>query len=123
MVGLNPTQAPNPSQASHAFDFLIPFFFNQFARLPGAVLQRFAMNLCVETFASSATIPGRNGSSLLLPGPYGRPSGLPEAFLALSVSLILAESRSRSISAAMEKAMAMIRLWMVSSSLQDPLMA
>ena len=48
-------------------------------------------------------------------GPFGRPSGLPETFLALSASLVLAESGPRPIPAAMGKAMAMIRLWMVSA--------
>ena len=60
---------------------------------------------------------------MLLPGPFGRPSGCPEAFLAPGASLVLAEIKSRSIVAAIEKAMAMILLWMVSSSLQDPLIA
>ena len=122
-VGLNPTWVQNLPKDSHAFGFLNPFFFIQFARVPGVVLQRFAMNLCVDPFASSASISGRNGSSLLLPVPFGRPSGFPATFLALSASLVLAESRSRSISAAIENAMAMIRLWIVSSSLQDPLIA
>lgn len=50
------------------------------------MLQRFAMNFRAEPFVSSASILGRNGSSLLLPGPFGRPSGRPETFRALSAS-------------------------------------
>ncbi len=71
-------------------------------------------------FASRGSISGRYGSNLLLPGPFGRPRGRPAAFLAPSASVVLARIRSRSISASMEKAMAMILLWIVPSGHQAP---
>jgi len=79
----------------HCAGFLIPFFPSQFERLAGVVPQRFAMNFRVDPFASMASTSGRNGSSLLSPGPFGLPSGRPAAFLALSASLVPAETGSR----------------------------
>ena len=55
--------------------------------------------------------PGRKASSLLLPGPLGRPSFSPWAFLKRKASFVRCEIKSRSISAAIENASAMISLW------------
>jgi hypothetical protein len=46
------------------------------------------------------------GSSLLFPGPIGLPSFIPCAFLKRKASLVRCEIRSRSISAAIEKVIA-----------------
>jgi NAD(P)-dependent dehydrogenase (short-subunit alcohol dehydrogenase family) len=67
------------------------------------------------------SISGRSGSSLLFPGPVGLPSFIPCAFLKGKASLVRCEIRSSSISAAIEKAIAMILLWMLWSKRQFPL--
>ena len=59
------------------------------------------MNFWVDPLASSASISGRCLSSLLLPGPFGRPTGRPEARLARRASFVraainLARSRRQS---------------------------
>ena len=56
--------------------------------------------------ASSASISGRCLSCLLLPGPFDRPTGRPEARLARRASFVRAEINPRSISAAIEKSWA-----------------
>ena len=81
------------------------------------------MNFWVDPLASSASISGRCLSSLLLPGPFGRPTGRPEARLARRASFVRSEINPRSISAAIENTIAMILLWMISSRCQSPLIA
>ena len=56
------------------------------------------MNFWVDPLASSAPISGRCLSSLLLPGPFDRPTGRPEARLARRASFVRAEINPRSIS-------------------------
>ena len=56
------------------------------------------MNFWVDPLASSASISGRCLFSLLLPGPFGRPTGRPEARLARRASFVRAEINPRSIS-------------------------
>ena len=58
--------------------------------------------------------------SLLFPGPGGLPSIIPCDFLKRNASLVRCEIRSRSISAAIEKAIAMILLWILWSRRQAP---
>ena len=56
------------------------------------------MNFWVDPLANSASISGRCLSSLLLPGPFYRPTGRPEARLARRASFVRAEinpARSR----------------------------
>ena len=53
-----------------------------------------------DPLANSASTSGRCLSSLLLPGPFGRPTGRPEARLARRDSVVRAEINPRSISAA-----------------------
>lgn len=60
---------------------------------------------------------------LLFPTPCGRPSLAPANFLAARASLVRLAIRSRSISAAIAKAIAMILLWMLLSSRQLPFTA
>ncbi len=55
----------------------MPCFFIQLLKLAGVV-----------PLASKASISGRKGSSLLLPGPFGRPNETPAAFLARRASLV-----------------------------------
>ena len=68
------------------------------------------MNFWVDPLASSVSISGQRLSSLLLPGPFGRPTGRPEARLARRASFVRAEINLRSISAAIENTIAMILL-------------
>jgi hypothetical protein len=72
------------------------------------------------TICQQAFDLGQYGSSLLFPGPVGLPSFIPCAFLKRKASLVRCEIRSRSISAAIEKAIAMILLWMLWSKRQAP---
>ena len=64
------------------------------------------MNFRVDPLASSASISGRCLSSFLLPGPFGRPTGRPDARLARRASVVRAAINPRSISAAIEKSWA-----------------
>ena len=73
----------------------MPFFFIQLSKLASDEPYRLAMNFLVEPLRSRASIAGRNGSSLLFPGPLGLPNFTPAAFLALRASLVRAEIRSR----------------------------
>ena len=84
----------------HSFGFLIPRFFVRFTRSAGEGLQRFAMmNFWVDPLASSAAISGRCSPCLLLPGPFGRPTGRPKARLVGRSSFICAEINPRSTAA------------------------
>src|SRR5208282_2539713 len=75
------------------------FFFNQLNRVGSLILYLLATKAFVKPFFSRASISGLYGSSLLLPGPFGRPSFMPPAFRAFRASLVWAEAKSRSISA------------------------
>ena len=46
-------------------------------KCPVVASRRFAMNFRADRFASGASHPGRNRSSLPLPGPFACPSGRP----------------------------------------------
>ncbi|MDE0209089.1 MAG: hypothetical protein OXJ64_04325 [Boseongicola sp.] len=59
--GLNPTWVPIPPQDSHAFGFLIPFFFIQFEMFPGVVLKRFAMKFRIDLSESHEENPSPIG--------------------------------------------------------------
>src|SRR5450759_677427 len=60
-------------------------------------------------------------SSLLLPTPFGLPSFMPFCFFTRSASRVRLEIKSRSISDAIEKAMAIILLWILLLICQSPL--
>lgn len=81
------------------------------------------MNFWVEPLANRPSISGRTASSLLLPGPLGRPNTIPCSFLKRNASWVRCEIRSCSIYAAMENAKAMILLWILWSSCQFPFTA
>ena len=61
-----------------------------------------------DLFRAIASISRRYASSLLLPTPLGLPSVMPAFFRAARASFVLELISSRSISAVIEKAIAMI---------------
>src|SRR4051812_39063100 len=100
---------------------LMLFFLIQLHRVGSVILYRFAIYFCDDPLFNNASISGRKASSLLLPGPLGLPSCTPDCLMDCSASLVLLLIRSRSISAAIEKTIAITLLCMVLSSCQPPL--